>query len=102
MEITREQMIAIGGKPWKPKQGPERVYINDWHRLAGLEIEYYKTKNIRSATLNGEPISNAKARMYCQGKVYFVEDTLCLEVKPELREALLENIAAAVAALPNS
>lgn len=102
MEITREQMIALGGKPWQPKQGPERVYINDWQELAGLEIERYKTGNIKSAYLNGEKISNTRASFLANGKVYFTEDSLCLEVKPELRTALLASIEAKIAALPQS
>lgn len=97
--ITREQMIAIGGKPWQPKQGPERIYLNEWHEMAGLEIERYHTGNIKSAYLDGEKISNIKAYNLANGKVYFTEDMLCLEVKPELRPKLLESIAAKIAAL---
>lgn len=99
MEITRELIIAIGGKPWQPKLGPERVYLNDWHEMAGLHIERYNTGNIKYAELNGEKISNTRASHLAHGKVYFVEDSLCLEVDPQLRENLLLSIEAKIRAL---
>jgi hypothetical protein len=92
-------MIAIGGKPWQPKQGPTRIYLNDWAPLAGLQVDRYKSGNIKWATLDGEKISNARAARLLQGKVYFVEDSLVLEVDPSLREAILASIEARIKAL---
>lgn len=45
-----------------PSTGEVRHYVNGWQELIGLEIERYGTGNIRWAFLNGEKISNTKAR----------------------------------------
>lgn len=59
--ITAEQMVAIGGREWT-KAGHHRVYVNDIAGLLGLEVSYYRTGNISSASLDGEGgISNAEA-----------------------------------------
>lgn len=59
--ITDEQAIDIlGAKLWE-KNGYRRFYLNNWTELAGVEISYYKSGNISSATLGGELISNSKA-----------------------------------------
>lgn len=92
MEITREIMIAIGGKPWQPKQGPERIYLNDWHEMAGLHIERYGSGNVKYAELNGEKISSSKAAQMAHGKVYLANGYLSLEVSSELRAPLLAAI----------
>lgn len=55
-----ETMTAIGGNRWT-KAGHDRVYLNDWATLAGLDIERYKSGNICSATWQGETISNSQA-----------------------------------------
>lgn len=71
---TAEQITAIGGQHWT-KGGHDRVYLNAniWARLIGLEISYYGTGNISSATLDGESIANGRARdiLGCIDKVYW-------------------------------
>lgn len=71
---TAEQIIRIGGREWR-KGNKHRVYINRdvWTRLIGLETSHYKTGNIRSATLDGEQISNSRAYdiLHCIDSVYW-------------------------------
>jgi Homeodomain-like domain len=71
---TAEQIEAIGGNRWR-KNGMDRVYLdsNVWAALIGLEIGYYNSGNISWAQLNGEDISNGRARdiLGCIGKVYW-------------------------------
>lgn len=53
-------MTAIGGRRWQ-KNGMDRVYLNDWAELAGIETSHYGTGNIASASYQGETISNSQA-----------------------------------------
>jgi hypothetical protein len=63
MTYTKDQMIRIGGNAWThPSTGEVRVYFNSWPELIGLEVSRYNTGNICGATLDGESISNARAR----------------------------------------
>ena len=64
--ITEEQAIKAGGKLWG-KYGKKRAYFNELENAIGLEINYYNTGNISSASLRGEKISNTKA-----GKILFM------------------------------
>lgn len=45
---------------WTARNGQTRRYIKNWPELVGLEYDTYKTGNIRSASLRGEPLSNTK------------------------------------------
>lgn len=60
MTYTIEQLTQAGGTRWT-KNGMDRFYFNNISELFGLSVSTYKTGNISSATLNGEPISNSKA-----------------------------------------
>lgn len=60
VEITPENLVAIGGKRWI-RYGRDRVYFDDWARFIGLEVGHYNTGRISWATLNGEGISNSEA-----------------------------------------
>lgn len=55
----------LNGKRWvSPDGSKERIYLNDTDTLAstiGLKYTTYKSGAIKSATLNGEKISNSKA-----------------------------------------
>lgn len=55
-----ETMVAIGGNRWQSGD-KDRVYINNWAALAGLETDHYKSGSISGATWQGEPISNSQA-----------------------------------------
>jgi hypothetical protein len=60
--MTIEKLVEIGGKEWKVSD-KHRVYFNlDFMAEAiGLDLSFYKTGNICSASLDGEKISNSKA-----------------------------------------
>lgn len=57
---TDEQIIRIGGREWC-RSGIRRIYLNGCAERAGLEIATYRHGGIKSAWLNGERVSNAKA-----------------------------------------
>lgn len=107
---TKDQMLAIAGKPWTSGNGKTRVYFNDWPQMIGLEIDRYRTGNISDATLGGKHISNAAAgRLLAGTKVYWEDgqifSTLAKTADREyldgdaLAKMVDEAIAARVAAL---
>jgi len=59
---TADQITRIGGQEWR-RGDQHRIYINPdvWKALIGLNTTHYKTGNINSATLDGEPISHSRA-----------------------------------------
>lgn len=67
-------LIAIGGNEWIRSE-KHRIYFNQIAEIYGLKCSYYKTGNMSKATLNGEHISNSKARKLLStiesGKVWF-------------------------------
>lgn len=94
---TAEQIEAIGGSRWT-KNGKDRVYLNDWHALARLEITRYHSGNISSATLDGEPLSNTKARLCAIGKVYWENGQIWFQdVDPYMQPRVMAGIGDAVA-----
>lgn len=98
--FTAEQIQAIGGSPWHKDDGTLRVYLNDWVQFIGLEVSRYKSGNISSATLNGQPISNGKAARLLAAKVYWEGGTIHItrgSVAEDYRDELLAGIANAVA-----
>lgn len=66
---TVDQIVAIGGNAWS-RNGVERVYLNDWPAMVGLDVNLYNSGNVRSALLDGELISNTKATRLTTAKVY--------------------------------
>lgn len=58
---TVEKLKAAGGSEWESGDN-HRVYFNDLPELYGLQAERYGTGNISSAKLDGQKISNSKAR----------------------------------------
>lgn len=69
--ITAQQILALGGREWTGRNGQHRIYLNNWYELAGLEISWYGSGNIRSAKLDDELISNRKAGMLMTAKVWY-------------------------------
>lgn len=71
--ISLDELLKIGNE-WRAG-AHHRVYFNDLCGLYGLETSHYGTGNIKSASLNGERISNSKARKLASmlniGKVWF-------------------------------
>lgn len=68
---TRGQMVAIGGHRWNAGEAGPRVYLNDWAPWVPFDVEYYGTGNVRSASLFGETISDARAGRILGGKVFW-------------------------------
>ncbi|MFG3051926.1 hypothetical protein ACGFZP_13375 [Kitasatospora sp. NPDC048239] len=60
--VTAETVVAIGGSRWQ-RNGHDRVYLNNWAELAGLDVSYYNSGNISGASYRGEGISNSQARL---------------------------------------
>lgn len=78
-EYTVEQIEAIGGKRWTKNDGTVRVYLNYWWEAAGLEIEKYKTGNVKSAALLGHGISNRAGTYLSGAKIYWENGILHTE-----------------------
>jgi hypothetical protein len=55
------RLIAAGGNLWE-KGSMRRIYMNNLPTLYGLQLQHYNTGNISYAELDGERISNNKAR----------------------------------------
>lgn len=73
MTTTIEKLETLGLTHWI-KGDNDRIYINNPHHfklIFGLELDFYKTGNIRSAYLNGEKISNSKAEKCFYGRPYY-------------------------------
>ena len=66
--ITLEALVTIGGRDWRSSDGSKhRVYLNDLIEFyPTLEVSYYGTGNVSSARLDGDRISNTKARRILQ------------------------------------
>lgn len=73
--ITAQQILDLGGREWVGRSGQRRIYLNNWHELAGLEVTEYGSGNIRWAAICGEPISNTKAAALLTAKVWFEPET---------------------------
>ena len=70
----QETLENLGLQVWGKDIGKPRIYIeSDEHlRLVfGLDIERYKTGNIKNASVNGSKISNGKAHKILSKKIYF-------------------------------
>ena len=66
-ELIKQLEETIGTK-WE-NYGKSRLYL-DWHTLIRLELSYYNTGNISEARLDGEKISNSRARDIKSGKAW--------------------------------
>lgn len=74
---TADQIIAIGGRRWIPGGGgAERVYLNDWPAMIGLQVEFYGSGSVRSATLRGADLSNRRASKLLSAKVWLQDGTI--------------------------
>lgn len=87
---------------WKhPRTGEERWYVNNYEELVGLELHHYNTGNICSAYLNGEKISNYRAKQLLRsfGKVWLTADgTIHTQYEGEMTATVVEAIKTAQAA----
>src|SRR5690606_41757429 len=73
--ITAQQIIDLGGREWIGRNGQRRIYLNNWHELAGREIVRCKSGSIRWASSGDQPISNTKAAVLAGAKVWFEPET---------------------------
>ncbi len=103
---TRKALESIGGSYWEAGT-LHRVYFNQeiLLPLIGLELTFYKTGNISSATLNGAYISNGKARKmvdavrYCKFWYDLNADSVFAKGNTsDLSELVLETLSAKIAA----
>jgi hypothetical protein len=72
--MTLKALENLGLQVWGQDVGKPRIYIDsDAHFkiIFGLEIERYKTGNIKKASLNGLKLSNGKANRILSKSVYF-------------------------------
>lgn len=69
---STETMTAVGGSRWS-RGDKDRVYLNNWAALAGLETSHYGTGNISNASYQDENISNRQAGLIAGAldKVWF-------------------------------
>ncbi len=61
MTYSIEQLVNAGGTEWEA-HGRHRVYFDNLPTLYGLELFRYGTGNISSARVDGDKISNTRAR----------------------------------------
>jgi len=92
----QEKLEKLGGVYWEA-YGKKRVYF-DSQELIDFKVEYYNTGNVKYAELDGEKISNGKARKLLYkldtGKLYYdfeKEDFFCT-VPGEIREKIIEKL----------
>ena len=69
-----DDLLVLGGARWR-RGDHDRVYMNDLERWSGLEVSRYGTGNISHARLDGERLSNTRARKLLarldNGKLYY-------------------------------
>lgn len=109
--FTVETLTAIGGNRWQ-RNGMDRVYLNDWAALAGIETTHYGTGNISSASYQGQGISNSQAYKLlgtfdkvwfdaADGKIHgrYGYDESRVASRDEVWSAVIAGIRTAIAAL---
>lgn len=69
---TEDKLVGMGMSVWVGGSN-RRIYINLEHleSVFGLSCSTYKSGSIKSATLNGEAISNSKATKMALSKHYY-------------------------------
>lgn len=67
--ITR---IVSELKPWTPRNGTPRYYVNNWKSLIDMTVEYHGTGNVKSVQVGDEYMSNHAYKKYVANtKVWF-------------------------------
>lgn len=78
MDSAKLDILKKIGNEWKHGEH-HRIYINNLSEIYGLELNYYNTGNISSATLDNEKISNGAASKLSSaldsGKLWFALTT---------------------------
>lgn len=68
--MTSTATTEITFNPWTDSRGNVRMYANGWQEAMGLDIDYYKTGNIRGAAFAGQDMSNRRAGMFKAAKAW--------------------------------
>jgi len=95
---AKEGLIELGGKHWQSgDKSKERVYLSNalLEKLIGLKTDRYGTGNISSASLQGEKISNSRAREIISGfgqNPYYDLREKKLEMGTEFYDTVLKQI----------
>lgn len=89
-----DKLIEMGATRWQ-KGDKDRLYFNSaGDKIVGLETDAYKTGNIRSATLNGEKISNGEAtrifEVYSKGYIDLKTGDVYLSGRSEYRKRFMQ------------
>lgn len=71
--MTTATATALKTGTWAhPRTGEVRHYVNNWTAVCGLQISTHKSGSISSAQMDGEKISNSRAKQIISaiGKVW--------------------------------
>lgn len=101
---SREEIIEALTKKfgrWTKKGYNGKVYDRIYFNATdlGMQVEYYRTGNVSSATINGESISNCEARRVLASKAYFDLTDNTLHMDSKMEQYFGSEITAAVAGL---
>ena len=100
--LTGEQLDSIGNR-WEKKKGETRWYVNDWMKLIGLEVSYYKTGNVADVSLKGQHCSNCWFKKYVQGTKVWVDSEGRVHVdyckESDVEKAIVEALDAKMEAM---
>lgn len=89
--LSNEVIKALESKGFNrwTKGVADRLYIRPTY--LGLELDFYKTGNIRSASINGKDISNTRGRAMREAKCYIdIKTGRCVSYYDEFVEAMQE------------
>lgn len=90
-----KKLEDVGFTRWT-KAGHDRLYVNA--KVLGLEVDYYKTGNVKWAAFRGVEISNSEGRRMLNDKTYVdVKTGRVFSTCPKLAEAAEELIKEAEA-----
>lgn len=100
MPVSRDDAIRLGGKPWRGSYGPERVYLNDdvWGPMIGLSTTWYKSGNLRGASVGDTDISNRQGYELMRTKVWVQDGQVYVKPGSEHVAQYTRGIKAAVEA----
>ena len=94
--LTNETIKALEDKGFSrwTKGTMDRLYIKPTY--IGLELTYYKTGNVSSASINGKSISNSRGRAMQSAKCYIdIKTGKCVSPFREFEEAMEQLLAEA-------
>lgn len=100
MKKLENKLVELGGSVWERGEY-KRIYANPeiLKAVFGLEVEYYGSGNLKNVTMNGEWLSNGKARKMDLGNVFYncitgkwnLDLPIILEIEEEKEEPMPTN-----------